>query len=346
MLRTVRTVILDEIHAVAGDKRGAHLALSVERLEALVEGPLQRIGLSATQKPVADVARLLIGVGRECELVDVGHRRDLELAIELPDSPLETVCSHETWDEIVARMAALIEEHRTTLVFVNTRKLAERIAARLTRVLGEDRVTSHHGSLARERRLDAETRLRQGQLAARWSPPPRSSSAIDIGDVDLVFQAGITPSIAVLLQRVGRSGHKVSGTPSGRIFPLTQDELVCAAALIDAIRRGELDRTPQPGRPLDILAQQIVAECVAGGLDEDRLFERFRRAWPYRDLTREEFDAGGGAAPRRSRGAAASRRRPPPPAGHAARAHHRADVGRRDPRHRAVPRAGSSPRAR
>jgi ATP-dependent Lhr-like helicase len=289
MLRTVRTVILDEIHAVAGDKRGAHLALSVERLEDLVEGPLQRIGLSATQKPVADVARLLIGVGRECELVDVGHRRDLELAIELPDSPLETVCSHETWDEIVARMAALIEEHRTTLVFVNTRKLAERIAARLTRVLGEDRVTSHHGSLARERRLDAETRLKQGRLKALVATASLELG-IDIGDVDLVFQVGITPSIAVLLQRVGRSGHKVSGTPSGRIFPLTQDELVCAAALIDAIRRGELDRTPQPGRPLDILAQQIVAECVAGGLDEDRLFERFRRAWPYRDLTREEFD--------------------------------------------------------
>jgi ATP-dependent Lhr-like helicase len=293
MLRTVRTVIVDEIHAVAGSKRGAHLALSLERLTALVDGPLQRVGLSATQKPIEDVSRLLVGASRECELVDVGHRRDLDLAIELPDGPLETVCSHETWDQIVARMAALIQEHRTTLVFVNTRKLAERVAARLSDALGEGHVTSHHGSLSRERRLQAEARLKAGELKALVATSSLELG-IDIGDVDLVIQAGVTASIATLLQRVGRSGHALSRTPKGRIFPLTQDDLVTATALVDAIRRGELDRTPQPGHPLDILAQQIVAACVPETWDEDKLYDILRRAWPYRDLTRADFDATAG----------------------------------------------------
>jgi len=290
MLRTVRTLILDEIHAVAGDKRGAHLALSVERLEALVAHPLQRIGLSATQKPIEDVARLLAGPGRGCERVDIGHRRDLDLGIELPDSPLSTVCSHETWDEIVKRMAGLIGQHRTTLVFVNTRTLAERIAARLTEALGEGQVTSHHGSLARERRLAAEERLKQGKLRALVATASLELG-IDIGEVDLAIQVGVTPTIAMLLQRVGRSGHGLDRTPRGRIFPLTQDDLVCAVALVDAVRRGELDRTPQPAMPLDVLAQQIVAACVPETWDEDLLFETFRGAWPYRDLPREDFDA-------------------------------------------------------
>ncbi|HJQ98095.1 MAG TPA: DEAD/DEAH box helicase, partial [Candidatus Polarisedimenticolaceae bacterium] len=290
MLKTVRTAIVDEIHAVAGSKRGAHLALSLERLAALVEKPVQRIGLSATQKPIEDVGNLLVGAGRECELVDVGHRRHLDLAVELPDGPLETVCSHETWDQIVARMAALIREHRTTLVFVNTRKLAERVAARLSDVIGSDLVTSHHGSLARERRLQAEARLKAGDLKALVATSSLELG-IDIGDVDLVIQAGVTPSIAAFLQRVGRSGHALSRTPKGRIFPLTEDDLVTATALLDSIRRGELDRTPQPGHPLDILAQQIVASCVPETWDEDKLFDRFRKAWPYRDLTRADFDA-------------------------------------------------------
>jgi ATP-dependent Lhr-like helicase len=290
MLRTVRTLILDEIHAVAGDKRGAHLALSVERLEALAGRPPQRIGLSATQKPIEDVARLLVGPGRACEQVDIGHRRDLDLGIEIPDSPLATVCSHETWDEIVKRMAGLIREHRTTLVFVNTRKLAERIAARLTEALGEGKVTSHHGSLARERRLAAEDRLKRGELAALVATASLELG-IDIGEVDLVIQVGVTPTIATLLQRVGRSGHRLGRTPRGRIFPLTQDDLVCAAALVEAVRGGELDRTPQPRRPLDVLAQQIVAACVPETWDEDRLFETLRGAWPYRDLPREDFEA-------------------------------------------------------
>ena len=290
MLRTVRTVIVDEIHAVAGSKRGAHLALSLERLHAAVDGPLQRIGLSATQKPVEDVSRLLVGTDRECELVDVGHRRDLDLAVEIPDGPLETVCSHETWEQIVKQMAALIGEHRTTLIFVNTRKLAERVSARLTDALGEGQVTSHHGSLARERRLAAEARLKAGELRALVATSSLELG-IDIGDVDLVIQAGVTPSIATFLQRVGRSGHTLSKKPKGRIFPLTEDDLVTATALVDAIRRGELDRTPQPGHPLDILAQQIVAACVPETWEEARLYDVLRRAWPYRDLTRADFDA-------------------------------------------------------
>jgi len=289
MLRTVRTVIVDEIHAVAGNKRGAHLSLSLERLEALVEGPLQRIGLSATQKPVEEIAHLLTGSGRDCSVVDIGHRRDLDLKIELPESPLATVCSHETWEEIVTRMADLVREHRTTLVFVNTRKLAERMAARLTTVLGEDQVTSHHGSLARERRLEAERRLKSGSLRALVATASLELG-IDIGEVDLVIQVGVPFSISVLLQRVGRSGHALARTPKGRIFPLTQDELVTATALLDSVRRGDLDRIVSPGAPLDILAQQIVAACVPETWEEERLYETFRRAWLYRALAREEFD--------------------------------------------------------
>jgi ATP-dependent helicase Lhr and Lhr-like helicase len=305
MLGSVHTVILDEIHAVAGDKRGAHLMLSIERLESLArdarstgaagglargQDAVQRIGLSATQKPIADVAHFLVGPERTCETVDIGHRRDLDLAIEPPESPLETVCSTETWQEIVDRMAELIRAHRTTLVFVNTRKLAERIAAKLTLALGEGQVTSHHGSLSRDRRLEAEQRLKAGELKALVATASLELG-IDIGEVDLVIQAGVTPSFAIFLQRVGRSGHALGRTPKGRLFPLTQDELVCAAALVDGIHRGELDRTPQPGQPLDILAQHVVSACVPETWDEERLFATFRQAWPYRALAREDFDS-------------------------------------------------------
>ena len=290
MLRGVHTVIVDEIHAVLGDKRGAHLALSLERLESLVQGPLQRIGLSATQKPVEAVARFLVGAGRSCRIVDAGHRRDLDIAVEVPSSPLETVCSHEIWDEVYGRIAELIEAHRTTLVFVNTRKLAERVGARLAERLGLDRVASHHGSLSRERRLDAERRLKSGTLRALVATASLELG-IDVGEVDLVVQVGLTPSIAVFLQRVGRSGHALSRTPKGRIFPLTPDELVAAAAIARAVRLGRLDRTPQPRAPLDILAQQVVAACVAEPFSEDELFACVRRAWPYRDLPREDFDS-------------------------------------------------------
>jgi ATP-dependent Lhr-like helicase len=292
MLRTVKTVIVDEIHALARDKRGSHLALSLERLEALT-GPIQRIGLSATQKPLSEVAKFLVGVGRECTLVDVGHRREMDVAVEVPPSPLTTVCSHEQWDEIYQQISQLINAHRTTLIFVNTRKMAERITARLTDVMGEDQVTCHHSSLSKERRLDAEHRLKSGTLRALVATASLELG-IDIGDVDLVIQVGATRSIATFLQRVGRSGHAVRRIPKGRLFPLTIDELVEAAALLRAAKRGDLDRTPQPAAPLDILAQQIVAACVAAGEQgwlEDELFKTFKRAWPYRNLKHEEFDA-------------------------------------------------------
>ncbi len=289
MLGTVRTVILDEIHAVLGSKRGSHLSLSLERLEALA-GPVQRIGLSATQKPLSDVAHFLCGRDRICTKVDVGHRRTLDLAMEIPPSELSSVCSHEIWDEIYDRMVELIEEHRTTLVFTNTRKLSERIAARLSAKLGEDVVTSHHGSLSKAHRLDAERRLKEGSLRALVATASLELG-IDIGDIDLVIQVGATASIATFLQRVGRAGHSLGKIPKGRVFPLTQEELVSGAALLRATERGDLDRTPMPGAPLDILAQQIVAACVPEDWDEDRLFETFTRAWPYRELDREQFDA-------------------------------------------------------
>ncbi|MBL8878601.1 MAG: DEAD/DEAH box helicase [Phycisphaerales bacterium] len=291
MLRTVQTVIVDEIHSLARDKRGSHLALSLERLEMLC-GPVQRIGLSATQKPLSEVAKFLIGVDRDCALVDVGHRREMDLAIETPPSPLATVCSHEQWEEIFQIVMALIAEHRTTLIFVNTRKLAERVAAKLTELMGEDEVTCHHSSLSQERRHDAEQRLKAGKLRALVATASLELG-IDIGEVDLVIQLGATRSIATFLQRVGRSGHAIRRVPKGRLFPLTIDELVEAAALLRCVREGTLDRTPQPAAPLDILAQQIVATCVSAGdpgVFEDELFDRLRRAWPYRELSRVDFD--------------------------------------------------------
>ncbi len=293
MLATVGSVIVDEIHALARDKRGSHLALSLERLDKLVTSSgrpsPQRIGLSATQRPIEETAALLGGVNRDVHIVDGGHLRHLDLAIEVPDSPLETVCSHETWGEAYNGMVRLIDDHQTTLVFVNTRKLAERIAARLTDRLGEDVVSCHHGSLSRARRLDAEERLKNGQLRALVATASLELG-IDIGDVDLVIQVGSTPAIATFLQRVGRAGHGVHRTPKGRIFPLTIDELAESAALLESVNAGELDRTIQPVAPLDILAQQMVAACVGDAWGEDELYDTLRRAHPYRDLARSDFD--------------------------------------------------------
>ncbi|HKF43305.1 MAG TPA: DEAD/DEAH box helicase [Thermoanaerobaculia bacterium] len=289
MLRTVSTVIVDEIHALVRDKRGSHLAISLERLEELAGRPVQRVGLSATQKPLSDVARFLVGTDRDCALVDAGTFRELDLGIEIPPSPLSTVCSHEQWQEIYARIGELIREHRTTLVFVNTRKMAERIAGQLTRLLGEEAVTSHHGSLSKARRLDAEERLKAGKLRALVATASLELG-IDIGDVNLVIQVGATRSIATFLQRVGRAGHALKRIPKGRLFPLTLDELVEGAALLRCIRGGVLDRTPMPPRPLDILAQQIVASCVPEAWREEKLLDVVRRAWPYRDLSRSDFD--------------------------------------------------------
>jgi ATP-dependent Lhr-like helicase len=291
MLRTVRTVIVDEIHAVIGTRRGAHLALSLERLRHLCGRPLLRLGLSATQKPLEDVATFLVG-GDEgaCTIVDEGHRRDMDLGIEIPRSMLDAVMAHEVWEEYYDRLEALIQAHRTTLIFVNTRRMAERLARHLSERLGEDAVTAHHGSLSKERRIDAETRLKSGQLKALVATASLELG-IDIGHVDLVCQIGSPHRIATLLQRVGRSGHTVSGTPKGRLFPVTRDDLVECAALLRAVHRGELDAIVHHDAPLDVLAQQVVAESACSDYDETALYDLMRAAAPYRTLTRHDFDA-------------------------------------------------------
>src|SRR5438128_1265290 len=296
MLSTVRTVIVDEIHAMVDDKRGSHLSLSIERLQALVKEPLVRIGLSATQKPIEEVARFLVGTANidpdgtpRCTIIDSGHARRLDLALEVPSSPLESLMSNEVWEEIYDRIANLIREHKTTLVFVNTRRMAERVARHLGERLGDENVTAHHGSLARELRLSAEQRLKSGELSALVATASLELG-IDIGAVDLVIQIGSTRAISTLLQRIGRSNHTVSGFPKGRIFPLSRDELLECTALLDAVRRGELDHLTIPEQPLDILAQQIVAAVAPEEWSEDALFEMVRRAYPFRNLSRAKFD--------------------------------------------------------
>jgi ATP-dependent Lhr-like helicase len=294
-LATTRTVIVDEIHAFAGSKRGAHLAVSLERLRALTGSNLVRIGLSATQKPITEVARLLIGAQGAaeeggCTIVDMGHARARDLAIEVPRSPLEAVMSGQVWTEVYDRLAELVREHRTTLVFVNTRRLAERVARHLSERLGVEHVAAHHGSLAKEHRLDAEQRLKRGDLKALVATASLELG-IDIGDVDLVCQLSSPRSINAFLQRVGRAGHAVGGTSKGRIFALSRDDLVECAALLDAVRRGELDELNVAGAALDVLAQQITAEVSAQEWDEEGLYQLVRRAYPYRDLQRTAFDS-------------------------------------------------------
>ena len=309
MLRTVRTVIVDEIHAVIGARRGAHLALTLERLAAVASQPLQRIGLSATQTPIEDVARFLTaGDPHGCAIIDVGHRRHMDLAVEVPRSDLEAVMSHEVWEEYYDRLAALVRGHQTTLIFVNTRRLAERVARHLSDRLGDDAVTAHHGSLSKEKRLDAETRLKSGRLKALVATASLELG-IDIGHVDLVCQIGSPHRIATLLQRVGRSGHTIAGTPKGRVFPETRDDLVECAAMLRAVRAGLLDAIVSHDAPLDVLAQQIVAECACREYGEDELYALVTRAWPYRALSRAAFDAvlrmtADGYATRRGRRAA------------------------------------------
>jgi ATP-dependent Lhr-like helicase len=309
MLRTVRTVIVDEIHAVIGTRRGAHLALTLERLAGVAVQPLQRIGLSATQTPIEQVAKFLTaGDPAGCTIVDVGHRREMDLAVELPRSTLDAVMSNEVWEEYYDRLATLITAHRTTLVFVNTRRMAERIARHLSDRLGEHAVTAHHGSLSKEKRLDAETRLRSGHLRALVATASLELG-IDIGHVDLVCQVGSPHRIATLLQRVGRSGHTIAGTPKGRIFPASRDDLVECAALLRSVHSGLLDAIVTHDVPLDVLAQQIVAECACREYSEDELFSLVTRAWPYRQLDRATFDSvlrmtAEGFATRRGRRAA------------------------------------------
>lgn len=291
MLATTRSVIVDEIHAIAGTKRGSHLALSLERLDALCNRRLMRIGLSATQKPIDTVADFLVGGnGETCAIVDVGHARPRDLAIEVPPLPLEAVMANEVWDKVYDRLAELALRHRTTLVFVNTRRMAERAAKHLSERLGEAAVAAHHGSMAKEHRLDAEHKLKHGDLRVLIATASLELG-IDIGDVELVCQLGSPRSIAAFLQRVGRSGHQVGGTPKGRLFPTSRDDLIECAALLDCVKRGELDELHIPEAPLDVLAQQIVAEVSSREWNEDELFELFRRAWPYRNLQREQYDA-------------------------------------------------------
>jgi ATP-dependent Lhr-like helicase len=287
MLKTARVVIVDEIHAVLQSRRGAHLALTLERLDHVCGRKLQRIGLSATQKPIEEVARFL--TRESCTIVDKGHKRRIDLAVEVPGSPLEAVMSGEVWKEIYDRLVKLVEEHRTTLITVNTRRLAERMAHQLSERLGADQVAAHHGSLAKEVRLDAEERLRSGKLKVLVATASLELG-IDIGHVDLVCQISSPHRIATLLQRVGRSGHSIHGTPKGRIFPLTRDDLIECAAMVRAVRDGDLDHVVVPDKPLDVLAQQIVAETAAQEeWDEQALFSLFRHSYPYRDLEENEF---------------------------------------------------------
>ncbi|MBI5201257.1 MAG: DEAD/DEAH box helicase, partial [Elusimicrobia bacterium] len=296
ILGNVRTVIVDEIHALARDKRGSHLALSLERLEALTRRPPARIGLSATQKPVEEIARFLVGAKRvgpggapKCRIVDSGHVRELDLAVETPVTMLGAVCTNEQWAELDEKLVNLINSHRSTLVFVNTRRLAERLSHRLSEKLGADAVASHHGSLSKELRLSAEERLKTGQLKAIVATASLELG-IDVGFIDLVAQVGSPRSIATFLQRVGRSGHRLGVVPKGRFLALTRDELLEGLSMLRAVKQGRLDAVEPPQKPLDILAQQIVAEVSARDASEDELFSLFKAAWPYRNLERKEFD--------------------------------------------------------
>ncbi len=297
LLRSVETVIVDEIHALVRDKRGSHLALTLERLAALCEKPPVRIGLSATQRPIENIARFLVGAQQvsaageaDCAIIDGGHARELDIAVEVPESELSAVCSNEQWAEIYTRLVELVSQHRSTLIFVNTRRLAERVSHHLREILGEAVVAAHHGSLSKEIRQSAEIRLKNGELRAIVATASLEMG-IDIGYIDLVCQIGSTGSIANFLQRVGRAGHSLRKIPKGRLFPLTRDELLESFALVRAVRRGHLDAIVMPEQPLDILAQQIIAEVSCEEASEDDIYNLMRRAWPYRNLSREDHDA-------------------------------------------------------
>ncbi|HVJ67990.1 MAG TPA: DEAD/DEAH box helicase, partial [Caulifigura sp.] len=328
-LKTCDTVIVDEIHALVRDKRGSHLSLSLERLEALCGRPLQRIGISATQKPIERMAEFLIGgqdrtykshdeqssdiwqpslfdqasagvarpgkgvanvVENPCAIVDVGHIRQLDLGIEIPtNSELSAACSAEQWASLHDRMVELIQSHRSTLIFVNTRRMAERVTFALTQLLGEDHVAAHHGSLSAESRLTTEQRLKHGQIKAVVATSSLELG-IDVGYIDLVIQIGSPGAIAAFLQRIGRSGHALGLIPKGRLLAMTRDELVECMALVRAVKARRLDIIQIPEEPIDVLAQQIVAECAAIEWDTDELFAMCRRAYPYRNLERKTFD--------------------------------------------------------
>ena len=311
LLQTVRTVIVDEIHALAPNKRGAHLTLSLERLEALTLTKPQRIGLSATQRPIETVAQFLVGDRPLPTIIDVGHKRQMDIAVEVPKDELSAVATNAIWSDIYDRVAALVREHRTTLVFVNTRRLAERVSHYLEERLhdlGPDVVAAHHGSLSRQIRLSAEERLKSGK--ARVVVATASLElGIDVGTVDLVCQIGSPRAIATCVQRIGRAGHWITAIPKGRLFATTRDELLECAALIRAIKAGTLDQITVPPAPLDILAQQIVAAAATQTWTEADLYRMVRRASPYRELERHPFNAivqmlADGIATNRGRGLA------------------------------------------
>lgn len=290
LLKTVRTVIVDEIHALASNKRGAHLSVTLARLDALVPHKITRIGLSATQKPLSRVAEYLVGPNQPCHIVDGGHTRERELKLLVPPSPLDAIMSNEAWEEVYDQLTELIEAHRTTLVFVNTRRLAERLAKNLSKRLSDEVVTSHHGSLAKEHRLRAEQRLKSGQLRCLVATASLELG-IDIGDVDLVCQMGSPKSIATFLQRVGRSGHGVGRIPKGVLFPASRDDLLECTALLKAIADGKLDEISVCELALDALAQQVVAEVAAKEeIDLKALYHIVTQAYPYRALSEKDFE--------------------------------------------------------
>lgn len=292
-LKSVRTVVVDEIHALARDKRGSHFALSLERLKALTGKSPQLIGLSATTRPLDRLAHFLVGEPREgrapCEVVQVGHIRPWELWLEVPEDELSAAPTHEMWGQLYDRIVQLTAEHRTMLVFSNTRRLAERVAHDLGERLGHEKVAAHHGSMARELRLRAEERLKSGALKVMVATASLELG-LDVGSIDLVVQLGSPRSIAVMLQRLGRSGHHKAAVSKGLLFAMTRDELVESTALLSAINRGHLDAVRMPDKPLDVLAQQVVAEVAAREWNEDELFAMLRRAMPYESLTRDEFE--------------------------------------------------------
>lgn len=291
ILMQVKTLIVDEIHALANDKRGTHLLLSLERLDAICQTPPVRIGLSATQKPIEVVAEYLSGTQRtKPVLVNIGHARHLEISVEVPSSELGAIASNEMWGEIYVRLAELAKQNRSTLIFVNTRRLAERVAHHLSEILGEDKVAAHHGSLSRKLRLEAETKLKNGELKALVATASLELG-IDIGSIDLVCQLGSPRAIAVALQRIGRAGHWHGAISKGRIFATTRDELLECAAVVKAIREGDLDQLIIPDEPLDVLSQQIIATCATGEWREDDLFELIKNSYSYKNLSREIFNS-------------------------------------------------------
>ncbi|HEX6839215.1 MAG TPA: DEAD/DEAH box helicase, partial [Polyangia bacterium] len=302
VLSGVETVIVDEIHALVGNKRGAHLALSLERLNALVGKKVTRIGLSATVQAVDEVSHFLVGsdvvlgagVSRPCRVVDAGRKQPLDILVEVPKEPLSAVASREAWKDVHQRLGVLINEHKTTLIFVPSRRMCERVAHDLEANLGKGIVAAHHGALAKRTRLSVEKKLQNGQLRAVVATASLELG-IDIGDVELVCQLGSPRSIAVLRQRIGRAHHAVGGTPKGRIFAMTRDEVVECAAAARAMVRGQIDRHVDRPAPLDVLAQQLVATCAAGTADgrgwgDDALYRLVRGAAPYASLPRDEFD--------------------------------------------------------